>query len=104
MASLRCVCIKLPVQDIHDIDLEITKSAQTDPHNHPPPRFDILQVNEYMMSGLVRSEIDKWFSGSVPKFSAEDLGVSGCKADLKEVLERARETAGDPTRTAWRHV
>lgn len=57
-----------------------------------------------MMYGLVDSEIDKWFNGPVPKFSPEDLGVSGPKATLTEILERARQVASDPTKLAWRNV
>jgi len=48
------------------------------------------------MSGLVDSQIDKWFLGPVPKFSAEDFGVIGLNANLDEVLERARRVANDP--------
>lgn len=56
------------------------------------------------MSGLVDSQIDKWFLGPVPKFSAEDFGVIGLNANLDEVLERARRVANDPAEIAWRHV
>jgi anaphase-promoting complex subunit 4 len=90
--------------DSYQIDTEITKNAQTDLHNHPPPRFDILQVNEYIMSGLVDGQIDKWFLGPTPKFSTEDIGISGPNVNVAEVLERSRQFAQDPTKTAWRHV
>jgi anaphase-promoting complex subunit 4 len=105
MAWLRygkeCIDGRVPV---HNICPEITRSTQNESHSHPPPRFDILQVNEYMMSGLVDSQIDKWFLGPVPKFSAEDFSITGPKANLEEVLERARRVANDPAEIAWRHV
>jgi anaphase-promoting complex subunit 4 len=89
---------------VEDGNLEITKNTQSDQHSQSPPRFDILQVNEYMMSGLADSEIDRWFLGPVPKFSAEDIGVAGSKATLTEILDHAHQVANDPAEIAWRHV
>lgn len=56
------------------------------------------------MYSLVDSQIDRWFNGPVPKFSAEDLGISGSKAPLSEILERAHQVANDPAQMAWRNV
>lgn len=85
---------------------EIAKNAQApDSQAHIPPRYDIMQANEYMMSGLAESILDKWFSGQAPKFSLEELGSVGeGRGDLTEVMERAREVANNPTGIEWQHV
>ncbi|KAI8995617.1 anaphase-promoting complex, cyclosome, subunit 4-domain-containing protein [Trametes punicea] len=44
-------------------------------HHQPRPQHDILEVNEYLTSGLVASQIDKWFIGPAPRFTPESLGV-----------------------------
>ncbi|TFK57285.1 hypothetical protein OE88DRAFT_1744863 [Heliocybe sulcata] len=76
----------------------ITQSGEGTP---PALKHDFLEVNNYLMSGLVVSPIDKWFMGPVPRFSALDLGVSPGKHSLKEVMGRARRTMEDPERMAW---
>ena len=85
---------------------EIAKNAQApDSQVHIAPRYDIMQANEYMMSGLVESILDKWFSGQAPKFSLEELGnVGEGTGDLTQVMERARKVANDPTGIEWQHV
>jgi len=85
---------------------EIAKNAQApDSQVHIPARYDIMQANEYMISGLVESILDKWFSGQAPKFSLEELGsVGGGTGDLREVMERARKVANDPAGIEWQHV
>ena len=85
---------------------EIAKNAQApDPQVHISPRYDIMQANGYMMSGLAESALDKWFSGQAPKFSLEELGSVGeGTGDLTEVMERAREVATDPAGIEWQHV
>ena len=85
---------------------EIAKNAQApDSQVHIPSRYDIMQANEYMMSGLAESALDKWFSGQAPKFSLEELGSVGKgTGDLAEVMERARKVANDPTGIEWQHV
>ena len=85
---------------------EIAKNAQApDSQVHIPPRYDIMQANEYMMSGLAESVLDKWFSGQAPKFSLEELGSVGeGTGDLTEVMGRARKVANDPTGIEWQHV
>jgi anaphase-promoting complex subunit 4 len=85
---------------------EIAKNAQApESQLHITPRYDIMQANAYMMSGLVESVLDKWFSGQAPKFSLEELGSVGeGTGDLTEVMERARRVAGDPAGIEWQHV
>lgn len=68
----------------------------------PPPRHDFLEVNNYLMSGLVVSPIDKWFMGPVPQFSSQDLGIAPGGHDLEEVMERARRVIDDPGQVAWK--
>ncbi|KAI0655069.1 anaphase-promoting complex, cyclosome, subunit 4-domain-containing protein [Cubamyces menziesii] len=53
---------------------EITRVNAAD-HHQPRPQHDILEVNEYLTSGLVVSQIDKWFIGPAPRFTPESLGV-----------------------------
>jgi len=85
---------------------EIAKNAQaSDSQANIAPRYDIMQANEYMMSGLAESVLDRWFSGQVPKFSLEELGSVGeGTGNLSEVMERARNVANDPTGIEWQHV
>lgn len=70
----------------------------------PVPEHDMLEVNHYLMSGLVVSSIDKWFMGPIPQFSPEDLGVLGDKQDLQSALNKAHTVASDPTQMAWQAV
>jgi len=70
----------------------------------PVPEYDMLEVNHYLMSGLVVSSIDKWFMGPISQLSPEDLGVPGDKQDLQSVLRRAQTVASDPSQIAWQAV
>jgi anaphase-promoting complex subunit 4 len=83
-----------------------TETIIANPSNdtHPSPRHDILEVNSYLMSGLVVSSIDKWFMGPVPRFSSRDLGVLGDKEDLSAVIERAKKVANDPSQIDFQTV
>ena len=84
---------------------EIAKNAQApDSQVHIPSRYDIMQANEYVMSGLAESVLDKWFSGQAPKFSLEELGSVGEGGDPSEIMERARKVANDPKGIEWQHV
>lgn len=67
----------------------------------PAPKHDILEVNDYLMAGLVVSPIDKWFMGPVPQFATRDLGVPGDQHDLKAVMQRARGVLSNQQQTAW---
>ncbi|KAJ3750355.1 anaphase-promoting complex, cyclosome, subunit 4-domain-containing protein [Lentinula detonsa] len=64
-------------------------------------RHDILEVNQYLMSGLEKSMIDKWFMGPVPTFVPQDLGIPGYDLTVKAALRTAREYLDrrDPTET-----
>lgn len=70
----------------------------------PAPKHDILEVNDYLMAGLVVSPIDKWFMGPVPQFATRDLGVPGDQHDLKAVMQRARGVLSNQQQTAWQSV
>ncbi|KAF8898719.1 anaphase-promoting complex, cyclosome, subunit 4-domain-containing protein, partial [Infundibulicybe gibba] len=64
-------------------------------------RHDILEVNNYLISGLVVSSIDKWFLGPVPQFSSRDLGIPTGDEQLVDVLHRARNVANDHVQMEW---
>jgi anaphase-promoting complex subunit 4 len=70
----------------------------------PVPEYDMLEVNHYLMSGLVVSSIDKWFMGPISQLSPEDLGVPGDKQDLQSILRRAQAVASEPSQIAWQAV
>ncbi|KAI9454006.1 anaphase-promoting complex, cyclosome, subunit 4-domain-containing protein [Russula earlei] len=79
-------------------------SHVADPQSHNQPRHDILEVNEYLTAGLMKSKIDAWFSGGVPSFSPQDLGVPHDNQNLSAAIERARSALLDPSQTAWAHT
>jgi anaphase-promoting complex subunit 4 len=81
-----------------------TTSANPSNENNPSPRHDILEVNNYLMSGLVVSSIDRWFMGPVPQFSLRDLGEPGDSQAVSAVIEEARSVANDPAQMAWQLV
>jgi hypothetical protein len=69
------------------------------------PKHDILEVNNYFMSGLVVSSIDKWFMGPVPSFAPRDLGLPGDSySNIASVLEKARLVLNTPGQIAWQAV
>ncbi|KDQ63736.1 hypothetical protein JAAARDRAFT_203134 [Jaapia argillacea MUCL 33604] len=67
------------------------------------PRHDILEVNSYLMTGLVVSPIDRWFMGAVPQFSPTDLGIPGAIPDLSELIQRAQGAVKDHAQMAWQN-
>ncbi|KAI5124653.1 hypothetical protein M0805_004261 [Coniferiporia weirii] len=79
---------------------ETARLSTTDRETAPLPRHDILEVNEYLMSGLVVSSIDRWFIGPVPQFSPDSI-VAPHTTDLRSVIDRAREYAADPSKLTW---
>ncbi|KAF7784333.1 hypothetical protein Agabi119p4_498 [Agaricus bisporus var. burnettii] len=80
---------------------EITNANPTN-ESHAIPRHDILEVNAYLMSGLVVSSIDKWFIGPVPKFTPRDLGIPvEDTRPFKLVLEQIHNVAGNPEQLDW---
>ncbi|KAJ7591382.1 anaphase-promoting complex, cyclosome, subunit 4-domain-containing protein [Mycena floridula] len=68
----------------------------------PILRHDILEVNKYLMGGLVVSPIDKWFMGPVPRFSPQELGIPSSSGSLADVLKRARQVATTPGQVVWK--
>jgi anaphase-promoting complex subunit 4 len=87
------------------ITTEITNNANSVNESHPILRHDILEVNAYLMSGLVVSSIDKWFIGPVPKFTPRDLGIPvEDTRPFKLVLEQIHNVAGDPRQFDWQAV
>ncbi|KAH9969035.1 anaphase-promoting complex, cyclosome, subunit 4-domain-containing protein [Russula dissimulans] len=79
-------------------------SPVADPQSSNQPRHDILEVNEYLTTGLMKSEIDAWFCGDVPGFLPQDLGVPHDDQNLSAAIERARSALRDPSQTAWAHT
>lgn len=63
--------------------------------------FDILEVNGYLMSGLMGSQIDRWFTGSAPQFNPGDLFTSQTPKTLDEALRLAHAALQDASQTAW---
>ncbi|KAF9270239.1 hypothetical protein L218DRAFT_22909 [Marasmius fiardii PR-910] len=78
--------------------------AAANPSNETPPpiQHDILEVNQYLMSGLESSSIDKWFIGAVPNFSLQVLGVSSQDLLLPSALQHARQALAQQNQLAWR--
>ncbi|KIJ21731.1 hypothetical protein PAXINDRAFT_165137 [Paxillus involutus ATCC 200175] len=81
----------------------IVANPSTEPH--PNPDHDILEVNGYLMSGLMVSQIDRWFTGSAPQFDPGDLSYSpqtpSSSKTLDEALQLAHAALQDPSQTAW---
>lgn len=84
--------------------IEITVASSPDDVPHVAPTHDILEVNDYLLTGLHRSQIDRWFEGGAAKFSPQDLGVPDEKQDLATVMKRARLALRDRTSTDLYHV
>lgn len=62
------------------------------PNEANAARHDILEVNQYFISGLTGSTIDVWFTGSVPSFTATELNIPELKGvTLSEAISRTRE-------------
>ncbi|KIY71613.1 hypothetical protein CYLTODRAFT_418678 [Cylindrobasidium torrendii FP15055 ss-10] len=79
-------------------------NAGATPETHPPLRHDILEVNKYLMSGLASNEIDKWFSGAVPTFSAHDLHADLQQRSLPDAMKRAREALMNSDKAKWQEL
>ena len=63
-----------------------------------PQKHDLLEVNEYLDSGLVVSPIDKWFMSGIPTFGPDELGKSPDQ-DIKALVTQARHLLKD--RITW---
>ncbi|KAK2461900.1 hypothetical protein APHAL10511_006363 [Amanita phalloides] len=81
---------------------ETSVIANTNNDNTPIPKHNLLEVNNYFMSGLVVSSIDKWFMGPVPSFSPRELGLPGdTYGGIPDVLEKARFVLSTPGQVVW---
>ncbi|KAF8203639.1 anaphase-promoting complex, cyclosome, subunit 4-domain-containing protein [Pholiota molesta] len=66
------------------------------------PRHDVLEVNNYFISGLASSAIDSWFIGPIPEFHPHDLGIMEYNhSSLNEVLNHAFRFAVDSSHMTW---
>lgn len=82
--------------------LRFEVSNVNSPNDGNIPRHDLLEVNNYFISGLPSSSIDKWFSGPIPQFQPSDLGVPNQeKRPLADQLKRAHIVATDASQMAW---
>ncbi|PPQ80812.1 hypothetical protein CVT25_001937 [Psilocybe cyanescens] len=65
-------------------------------------RHDMLEVNNYFITGLEESPVDQWFIGPVPQFRLVDLGIAEYRnGPLEQALEHARSVAANPSQMAW---
>lgn len=85
-------------------DMVETSAANQSNDPTSSPRHDILEVNNYLISGLSPSSIDRWFVGSAPHFSPQDLGVPGEIDAVAATLAKARTLANDSTQINWKTV
>ncbi|KAH7911187.1 anaphase-promoting complex, cyclosome, subunit 4-domain-containing protein [Hygrophoropsis aurantiaca] len=66
------------------------------------PEYDVLEVNNYLMSGLVASDIDGWFLGPIPLFDPASLGIPGQNQMLDDILLQTQVALHDPLQTTWK--
>lgn len=99
-----CFSVDL-LSEIYSETIVANPSAESPPTN---PDHDILEVNGYLISGLVTSKIDGWFTGSLPQFNPGDLSYfrppQNPGKGLEEVLQLARAALQDPSQTSWQPV
>lgn len=98
-ALVRCTETVFP--SVFKLTFSETTAANTPNDFQPQLRHDVLEVNNYFMSGLVVSSIDKWFMGPVPQFDPRELGVADGNPSLRTTLEQARAAVDD---TKWQVV
>lgn len=66
----------------------------TTPETSPTPRHDILEVNNYLVSGLASSKIDMWFEGDLSQFEPHESSVAKSTPEsLAETIRRAKIAA-----------
>ena len=96
-----------PVDLLSEIYSE-TIVANPSTESHTNPDHDILEVNGYLISGLMASKIDEWFTGSLPQFNPRDLSYfrppQSSDKTLDEMLLLARAALQDPSQTSWQPV
>jgi anaphase-promoting complex subunit 4 len=86
------------IEKSHD-DAEVARTHTGDPPPAPPPlRHDVLRVNEYLVSGLEQSPLDRFFTGPIPRFTLQDIGVPRADMDLAATMARARLATQAPSR------
>lgn len=69
------------------------------------PRHDILEVNNYLESGLESSQVDAWFDGDLAPFEPQHLGVPNPSGhSLASVIKQAKTAACTPADLAWQEV
>ncbi|KAH7883604.1 anaphase-promoting complex, cyclosome, subunit 4-domain-containing protein [Phlebopus sp. FC_14] len=82
-----------------------TAVANPSAESHPSTDYDIMEVNGYLMSGLMASQIDRWFTGPAPQLNPGDLSYSpptpNSGKTLEEALQLAHAALQDPSQTTW---
>ena len=64
------------------------------------PRHDVLEVDAYLRSGLSGSDVEKWFTGPVPRFSPGEVAVPRPQS-LQAVIEQTRAAIAEPAAFTW---
>jgi hypothetical protein len=83
---------------------EVAVLSPNNTGTRPAVEHDILEVNNYIMSGLMVSSIDKWFMGPVPRFTPQDLGVPSDDYGLHKALASCHTAINDKTFLEWQGV
>ena len=97
--EMHCLSI-LKTDETPTVREEVSSGAGNSDAHKQSGRHDLLEVNDYMMSGLVVSSIDKWFMGPVPTFMPTDLGVPQAEP-LASSVQRVREMLDKPEGLPW---
>lgn len=101
MASL-CLCL---VQCVINVSTQAEVNTANNTNDANVPRHDVLEVNNYFISGLASSAIDNWFIGPIPEFHPHDLGILGYNhSTLNEALNHAFRFAVDSSHMTWQTV
>jgi hypothetical protein len=74
---------------------KITTTA--DPPPIPVMHHDIVEVNEYLIRGLVQSDVDRFFTGPLPTFSLDELSGLSQDLNLASTMERAERATQNPS-------
>ncbi|KAG6851048.1 hypothetical protein H0H93_002940 [Arthromyces matolae] len=69
-----------------------TSALNPSSDNVPQLRHDVLEVNNYFISGLASSPIDQWFTGSMRQLSLSEPSYDSSRS-LSEVVEEAQSFA-----------
>jgi anaphase-promoting complex subunit 4 len=106
MAWLRygeCILRSLYDKPALTIFIYSKETANTNPSNDSPPilHHDILEVNNYFISGLAESILDRWFAGPVPSFSLSGLVETRPSQSLFAAMEEALRVIETPDAVEW---